>query len=366
MAQTAVCAAFVLEQHLGHRTYSENLLEAAERSGDIAFEAALVDYEKRGLLRRFPTTIAGAIVGRRQVRRALRGSAAEVIVYNTQVPAALGGRLARVRPYVAVTDVTPRQYDEVAEGYGHRPDRFPPLRALKDRVNTRVFREAARCVGWSSWVRDSLVNDYGVAPERTAVVPPGVDLGRWRPGPDRSDAVPRILFVGGDFGRKGGSDLLEVFRRLDREAELVLVTKAVVDTGGDRRIRVVSDLVPNDPRLVELYRTSDVFVLPTRAETFGIAAVEAAAAGLPSVTSDVGGLPDIVDDGTTGYTLRSGDTAELGRAVRTLLDDGDLRRAMGRAARERAEVLFDADANARRLLDIVRRAAVDEPAHEAS
>ncbi len=51
--------------------------------------------------------------------------------------------------------------------------------------------------------------------------------------------------------------------------------------------------MPNDPRLVELYRTSDVFALPTLAETFGIAAAEAAATGLPVVATDVGGLPDI-------------------------------------------------------------------------
>ena len=68
---------------------------------------------------------------------------------------------------------------------------------------------------WSTWTRRSLVEEYGVDPQRVEVVPPGIDLERWAPG-ERREGPPRILFVGGDLYRKGGATLLvqQLTRRL--------------------------------------------------------------------------------------------------------------------------------------------------------
>lgn len=348
---------FVMEQHLGHRTYAENLRASADAHDDIAAEWVDVRYAVTppewmpGIGRR----VLGSLAGRREVRVGLGGSASDVDVYNTQVPAALAGRRL-TDPFVVITDVTPAQYDRIADGYGHTPDSFAPWAWWKHRVNTRVFARAAYCVGWSSWVTSSFVDDYGVDADRTVVIPPGVDTEAFRPGEGRpDDDTVRLLFVGGDLHRKGGDLLTEVARDLPECVELVLVTKAEVRP--QERVRVVNDLEPNDPRLIELYRSADVFVLPTRAETFGIAAVEASAAGLPVVATDVGGLPDIVDDGTTGFLLSPGDGRGLAAALTKLVDDGALRRRLGAAGRERAVARFDSVTNSSRLLDLARSAA---------
>ena len=121
---------------------------------------------------------------------------------------------------------------------------------------------------------------------------------------------------------------------------------------------VVNDLEPNDPRLLELFSRADVFVLPTLAETFGIAAVEASASGLPVVATRVGGLPDIVADGTTGLLTAPGDARALRSAIERLAGDPTLRTGLGRAARARAEACFDIDRNADRLLDVAIAAVV--------
>jgi starch synthase len=134
-----------------------------------------------------------------------------------------------------------------------------------------------------------------------------------------------------------------------------MVTKTPVATRD--RVRVVDDIQPNDPRLIELYRTADVFVLPTRAETFGIAAVEASAAGLPVVATRTGGLPEIVVDGVTGFVSEVDDARGVREALERLVADGDLRDRFGRAGRERAVDRFDGATNARRLLDIARAVA---------
>lgn len=348
--------AFAMEQHLGLRTYCDNL-RAHVTADDITSIWIPVDYERAGWSARLPRPLSVAWSGREAVRTGLRDADADVHVFNTQVPAVLGGAVARSRPYVLVTDVTPVEYDRIADGYGHRPDGNGPVARLKHRLNLRTMHEASWCVGWSNRVAASYRDDYGVPDERIRVIPPGVDLEAWQP-PETTradDGTFRMLFVGGDFERKGGEHLLRAFSTLPPGAELVVVTRAEVPaTDG---VRVVNDLNPNDPELVELYRTSDVFVLPTLAETFGIAAAEAAASGLPVVASDLGGIPDIVLDGTTGSLVPAGDDDALAIALRRLYDAPDLRRSMGRAARRHAESAFDAQRNADSLLDLVRGAA---------
>jgi glycosyltransferase involved in cell wall biosynthesis len=350
-----VAVAFVMEQHLGHRTYYENLRAHIDGS---RFRTTWIpiDYSHGRWLSRapLPGSVKSAVSARRVVRSGVASAGADVHVFNTQVPAVLGGRVARSRPYVVITDVTPKQYDRMAAGYGHRADDNGPVARLKDRLNRRLFADARWCVGWSQWVCDSFVADYDVIPQRTRVVPPGVDIRRWQPGPDRDDGVFRILFVGGDFERKGGHVLLRAAAELPGQVELVIVTRSAVPRTD--RVRVLSDLEPNDPRLIELFRSSDVLALPSLAETFGIAAAEAAAAGLPVVASDVGGLPEIVAHDVSGLLVPPGSESALISALRAL-QDGDLRRRMSSAARQRAEERLDAAKNVRQLLDLVTEAA---------
>jgi glycosyltransferase involved in cell wall biosynthesis len=355
---TQTVATFILEQHVGHRTYAANLSSCRPDNDDLALHWVPVEYLAASIPARrlpMPGSVRVALAGRHEVRAGLRAHPADVIVYNTQVPAALGGRLARARPYVVITDVTPVQYDGLADGYGHRPDAFRPLRYMKHRVNSRVFRNAQSCVGWSSWAANSMIEDYGVEPDRVSVIPPGVDTTMWCPAGDTPRDRFRILFVGAEFERKGGGLLLQAFERLPSHAELYLVTKSSVPRRD--RVVVIDDLAPNDPRLIELYRSSDVFVLPSLAETFGIAAVEATATGLPVVATAIGGLPDIVVDGETGFTIRPGDVDGLTEALLRLDRDSDLRVLLGRRARARAVTHFDARTNANRLFELALAAA---------
>jgi glycosyltransferase involved in cell wall biosynthesis len=343
--------AFVMEQHLGHETYAANLRSMVTGRSDVVTDWIPVSYERSGeWWERIPSSaVTGALRGRREVRRGLDGvPRPDVCVYNTQVPAVIGGRRARAQPYVLCTDVTPVQYDAMAAGYAHAADRPGPLRWAKHAWNRRVFARAAAHAPWSTWVRDSLIADYGVAPERIEVIPPGVDTATWAVA-DPGGGPMRILFVGGDFSRKGGDLLLQAVAALD-DSELRAVTRS--DIGRQPRVEAVHGLTPNDPALRELFRTSDVFVLPSRAETFGIAAVEAAAAALPVVVTNVGGLADLVIDGTTGFAIEPDDGDGLIAALRRLEADPELRRSMGRAARHRAEREFDARTNADRLVDV--------------
>jgi glycosyltransferase involved in cell wall biosynthesis len=166
-----------------------------------------------------------------------------------------------------------------------------------------------------------------------------------------------LLFVGGDFARKGGGILLEAFRRLapSADATLHLVTASVdVEIPADRPdIRVYRDLAPNSERLRELFRQADIFVFPTPADCLPLAILEAMAAGLPIITTSVGALPEAVISGETGLIVPPDDPDALADAITRLAEDPDLRLKLGCQARQAAVQHFDATTNYGLLLDLI-------------
>jgi glycosyltransferase involved in cell wall biosynthesis len=347
---------FIMEQHVGLRSYYENLRHFVDESVKIEANWEEITYQEPGLiwnrLPLLPDHWRGALVGRSQTRRGLSQHPYDVAFFHTQVPAALGGRLVSKRPYVLCTDITPIQYDQLAQYYNHKADGNGLLSRYKHRTNVQLFHDAARILSYSNWARDSLICDYGVDSDDVEVVPPGVDVDRWQPKDVTGDGVFRILFIGYDLNRKGGNLLLEAFRALPPDlAELILVTRSFVpeQTG----VRLYNEMQPNSDELIALSQSCHVFVLPTKAEAFGIAAVEAGALGLPVIATTKGGLGDIIVDGETGFLIQSGDKQALVARLRLLLEDATLRRNLGQAARERVVKHFNARKNALRVVEIL-------------
>jgi glycosyltransferase involved in cell wall biosynthesis len=349
-----------MEQVLGHTSHYHTLRSALERVPDLDARWVEVTYQGDGVIERLrplPISVRSTLRGFTQVRAGLRHATPGALFFHTQKPAVFQWDwMARV-PTVLSLDVTPRQYDELGQYYDHVPDGRSPLTHVKHAINVRTFGLAQRIVAWSTWVKDSLVADYGVPEWKVKVIPPGVDLDLWTPPITSAGSreLPRVLFVGGDFERKGGLLLLDWFRQHGRgRCELDIVTRAplICEAG----VRVHRSIVGNSEEARRLFFSSDVFVLPSLGECFGIASVEAMAAGLPVVTTRVGGSPDIVEHGVTGLLIAPGDGRALAAALNRLLVDADLRRSMGRRGRTRAERLFDGVVNAQAVLDCLRAA----------
>jgi glycosyltransferase involved in cell wall biosynthesis len=349
-------ALFLMEQHIGHRAFYLNLRKFIETDESLKTDWVEITYKNDppNLVERIPFVperVSGPFVGRKQILRGLRRPH-DIAIFNTQVPAVLAGSAARHTPYILCTDITPIQYDQMAKHYGHLPDRGGVVSRYKHNANVATFGSAARLLPWSSWVRDSLIHDYGVNPDRVEVLPPGVDTEIWCPVARAARGRVRILFVGGDFYRKGGELLLEAFRTLPRgSTELILITRSQLSP--EPNVRVVNHMDPNSPELIALCQSCDLFVLPTQAEAFGIAALEASALGLPVVATSVGGLPDIVADGETGYLIPPGDGRALGNCLHQIVGDASLRARLGSAGRERVLARFDARKNATRMAEIL-------------
>jgi glycosyltransferase involved in cell wall biosynthesis len=306
-----------------------------------------------------PGRIGGTLRGFLQTGEALRRGPYDALFFLTHNPAVMRQWALERTPTLLWTDVTPALLDEQADQYGHRVDSMGAIRAVKRALVRRTFHKAAMCVGWSEWARRSFVADYGVPESRTSVVPPGIDLDRWRmPDGAPPPGLPRLLFVGGDFARKGGDLLLEVFRSHFRgRAALDIVTRDPVPEEQD--VAVHRGLTVASAPLLALYRAASAFVLPTRGDCFSIASIEAMAVGLPVVVSGVGGIPEIVRPGRTGHLVPPGDGQRLAEALKALLADADGARAMGRAGRALVEERFDAAKTAKRLFELMGRIAAD-------
>jgi glycosyltransferase involved in cell wall biosynthesis len=218
-----------------------------------------------------------------------------------------------------------------------------------------VFREAAALVAWSGWSASSLVHDYGADPARITVAHPGAGPAFFAIQRRPAGRKPTVLFVGGDFERKGGPVLLEAFRRLRRVADLLLVTTAEVPAGCGAE--VIAGATPGSAALLAAYARSDIFCLPTLGDCTSVAIEEAMASGLPVVTTGVGSNADTVTHGVNGLIVPGANPQALRDALLALAEDPALRARMGAAARETARRSYDAAVNARIVLDVLESAA---------
>ena len=355
----------VLEQSLGHTTHAQNLKRALENRSDIRPSYVDLPYHNMpGAWARLPgirsnwslRASLGAYLALRPQARAL-----QAVLFHTQVTSLFSAGLMRRVPSVISLDATPLQFDAMGEFYGHSPSSNTRLEAIKKRLNIRAFTAAQHLVTWSQWAKDSLVTDYGMPADKITVIPPGIDMREWGFERDkaRSDQPLHLLFVGGDFVRKGGNVLLEAFRRLPPSVNAILhlVTNAPEAPEGRPNICVYRNVKPNSSQMLQLYRQAEIFVFPTYADCLGLVVLEAMAAGLPVISTTVGALPEAIVHGETGWNVPTGDPDALANAIAALAADPALRAQMGRRGREAAMERFDATTNFRRLVDVVKNVA---------
>lgn len=341
--------ALCLEQTLGHRAHGKNL-EAAVAAGEHAVEVVHVEYPEAARVR-VPWAVRGSWLARQALRRR---KPFDMTLFHTQSIALFAGQATRGRRYVVSLDATPRQVDAMGRWYRHRT--LPaPIEAAKDAWYRHVLAGAAGVVAWSEWAAASLRDDYGVDRARMLVAHPGAGPAFFEIEHEQAERLPQILFVGGDFARKGGPDLLEAFARLRGRAELVLVTDAEVPPA--EGVRVERGIQPGTARQLAAFAAADIFCLPTLGDCTSVAIGEAMAAGLPVVTTRVGSNEDTVADGETGLLVPGADPGALAVALETLVSSPSLRNRLGVNARAAARARMDAMANAGRILTFMEALA---------
>lgn len=247
----------------------------------------------------------------------------------------------------------------------HRPiDRSPFSSADLEvwlALERDAYNHANHIFTRSRTVRDSLIEDYAVAGQKVSVVGGGVNLPELPEGISRSAPTePTVLFVGKEFHRKGGDIALEAFETVRRRypaARMVLVTGEPVPD--HLPLDGVEVLPPTWERaeLRQLYENADIFILPSRLETWGDVVLEAMAHTLPCIVSGGEAMEEIVLHGETGLVVTNMAPDTLAAAILELIEHPDDMLRMGRCGRARVEDEFTWRAVTRRMVPVLRSIA---------
>ena len=368
---------------LGNRTYGDLLRRLLARSVRVDFHARWspdeTELRTRGLRtffwRRAPSRwvrernldffkaryeLGTSFLARGALATAVRDVVPDVVHVHAQSIALLSNDVMRMLPCVISADMTARQTADQEAPPGSRW-----TYEVSHWLEGRVLRNASAVVTLSRWAADAMIADYALAPERVHAIPPGTDLHafdaiRRARRPRAAGEALSILFVGGQFERKGGDLLARVFieRFSGRNVRLHLVTHATNVPAHDQ-ISVHRDVTPFSPAWCALYAEADVFVMPTRRDASPHVFVEAMASGIPAIGTAVGSIPEAVADNETGYIIAPDDGRALADRIERLLDDAALRARFGAAGLARAQRMYDATHNIEQLerlfVDVARK-----------
>jgi glycosyltransferase involved in cell wall biosynthesis len=187
-------------------------------------------------------------------------------------------------------------------------------------LEKEVYRNAALTFVRSSNVRRSLMEEYGCPGGKAVLVYAGSNANVSDVKTINTDyAQPAILFVGLDWKRKGGPDLVEAFQIVRKSCPDATLT--ILGAKPDLQLpncEVVGKVPPAE--LDRYYQQASVFCLPTHLEPFGIVFIEAMTARLPIVATRVGAIPDFVEEGRNGWLVEPGDIQGLADALLKLVE----------------------------------------------
>ena len=261
----------------------------------------------------------------------------------------------------------------------------PPL--LVWSVQSDLTRDFA--LHWDGWLRRRLVLTYlpkqvnhfvaiskgiqvktqaflGIPANRFTIIPNSVELIRIREMAAKLDAIPpkkapvRLVSVGRLHPAKGMDVLLHALAKVHHQSsgwECYILgggpeKSRLTQLAGTMRLNGRLSFVGYKPNPYAWLKTADIFVSPSRWETFGIAIVEAMVLGLPIVATATDGAKDIISDGVDGLLVPVGDASALADAIIDLMRNPSLRQRLGENAKQKAQQ-FDAPLIAQRYVELL-------------
>jgi glycosyltransferase involved in cell wall biosynthesis len=276
------------------------------------------------------------------------------ILGTTHIPVVLSDSSSN---YCFLKDYCYLPEETIMEVYKKKESVFRRLHIFHPTSNPNI---AKKLICWSEYARDIHVN-LGANPDITEVIPPGLPIPTIEPKSDEKGFI-NILFVGMDFERKGGKWVVNAFKQLKPhfpELRLYIITKnPLLELASEPDITICS-FIKRAELYRDLYQKADIFVLPAKAERFGLTLVEAASFGIPSVTTDVGPVNEIVNNEQTGFVCDPDSYHDFVEKLELLIANRELREEMGIKARHMFLRKYSINAMNRRLVDIFRELTAD-------
>lgn len=255
-------------------------------------------------------------------------------------------------------------------------DELPSTRLLRADVK-REYQQAHRAkllLTHSKAHQATMSAELGIPAERITLIPHGVEVFPEFVRPARVEGPPRLVFLGRMEKRKGTLELLQAMPAILEKHPGTTLTLIGSDRPhcpprqhGERRTHAqwLAEEIPTtvqerirfagrlpQSEVDHLLQTADVFVAPSRYESFGLIYPEAMRWGIPVIGCRVGGVPEIIEDGVTGLLVEPASPGAIASAVTRLLDSPALREQLGTAGRAAVETRFSAESMARRVVEV--------------
>lgn len=242
-----------------------------------------------------------------------------------------------------------------------------PLNGVKGWFKKKLMKRVQRIIVASEAAKQLVLEQEESWDPLITVIPNGIDIETWREQahiPNRNEfrrihfnALPNgkvILCVAELSPRKGQKYLIEAVRMLSPEfpnVKLVFIGEGPSRKHYENLAHPLEDRVlflGHRKEIAKFMAASDIFVLPSVREAFGLVLLEASISGVPVIATNVGGIPEIIEDSKTGLLVAPEDSKKLASAIRLLLTDRDLGQKLARGASQRIETRFRAKTMAER------------------
>ena len=307
----------------------------------------------------------------RQVERQLKDSGAEVVFGSGGHPLCY---LQTDLPIVVWTDCT---FANLLDYYG----KYSNLSARTIRnghaADRSLYQRCTRGIFTSDWAAQSAINDYGLPPERAAIISRGANVPDERSEADINNLIDSrptdrcvLLLVGVDWHRKGGDIAVAAAKALNARGlptELRVVgVEPVIEGDIPDFVKPYGRISKSTPegvaRFATLLSEAHILIVPTRAEAYGIVYLEASAFGVPSLATRTGGVPSAVREGVTGrlFDLEA-PGADYADVIEQLLNDHQAYRYLALQAYHDYRQRTNWTTVAARVIEVIRAVADEGP-----
>ncbi|MGL5080947.1 MAG: glycosyltransferase family 4 protein [Microcoleaceae cyanobacterium] len=278
-------------------------------------------------------------------------------------------------------------YDSLCLTYlfqvNHKPV-FTRVATTLAQINRDHYEFSSKAVAWIAWLerwmihfsdhlvthtlahRDEVCKDFRINQKRFEIIPHGIKLPQINitlAESQGSSSCLNILYVGRFEYRKGTDILLEAIPSVLNQRNNIYFTLVGKDPDDsyqrnfkekwqekfDENVSFAGAV--NLETLHQLYKECDIFVAPSRYESFGLIYVEAMSYEKPVIGCKAGGIPEVIDDGVTGFLAEPNNPQDLATKILQLANDAELRYQMGQQGRHRAEKLFSREQMAKKTIE---------------
>jgi glycosyltransferase involved in cell wall biosynthesis len=319
---------------LGNRTFEKRFIKLFENFLDLQVYRFIPDQKSTDSFLKYFTTIGKRFLSSFELQEKVREANREGrrVLFHGVSPALFAYPAINHGKSCIVTDWTRKLYEPI---YGTRMS--PPWLTF---IHKKVLNSQKYVIGLTDAVIEEISKDYDIPPNklRKGRLPFSVDLDLFVPSPSRDDNIVKILFVGGDFQRKGGDILLDWFaKHHDPNLQMTMVTGHY--PGNFNNVSIQNNIQYGEVKHIELFKSHDILVLPTKCDSYPSVVGEAACAGLAILTTkNALGAPEIIQNGVNGYICNSQE--ELLNQLSILVQNKTLIESMKQSSRQLMEKKF--------------------------